>query len=116
MPIDPTPADLERWRAADDGRPFVLVQLLRFAEGGRDRYVEYSTRAQPILNRIGAQVIYAGECSEPGAWDGAVLVRYPSRGAYVAMVESAEYQAIAGVRRASLREAVFLPMSDWAGR
>ena len=48
MAIEPSPADLERLRKEDDGRPVVLLQLLRFNEGGRDRYLEYAAAAQPI--------------------------------------------------------------------
>jgi uncharacterized protein (DUF1330 family) len=87
MPIEPTSADLQRFAEHDDGRPLVLVQLLRFNEGGRDRYLQYSPAAQAILTRMGAQVLYAGECTEAlvgDRWDAVVLVRYPSRAAYLA--------------------------------
>jgi uncharacterized protein (DUF1330 family) len=122
MAIEASSAELDRFRRGDDGRPFVLVQLLRFAEGGRDRYLQYSTQALPILRSLGAQLIYGGECLEPlvagdsQAWDAVVLVRYPSRAAYVQMQTDPAYQEIAQLRRAALREAVLLPMSDWPGR
>jgi uncharacterized protein (DUF1330 family) len=114
--------DLDRFLSADTGRPFVLVQLLRFAEGGRDVYLRYSVAAQPILRSIGAQVLYAGECIAPlvapagGAWDAVVLVRYPDRAAYARMQSDPEYLAIAHLRRSALREAMLLPMDDWPSR
>jgi uncharacterized protein (DUF1330 family) len=120
--IEPGASDLERFRKAGDGRPFVLVQLLRFTEGGRDRYLQYSVAAQPIVRSLGAQVLYAGECVEPlaaaegQAWDAIVVVRYPSREAYVQMLDDPAYAAIAHMRKAALREAMFLPMDDWPGR
>jgi len=55
--IEPAAADLEAFRKGDDGRPFVLVQLLRFTEGGRDKYLQYAATAQPILRALGAQVL-----------------------------------------------------------
>ena len=119
---EPTPADLEKFRKSDDGRPFVLVQLLRFTEGGRDKYLQYSATAQPILRVLGAQVLYAGESVKPlvagegQAWDAVVVIRYPSRSAYVQMLGDPGFRAIADLRRAALREAVFLPMDDWPGR
>jgi uncharacterized protein (DUF1330 family) len=122
MAIEPTNSDLERFRAGDNGRPFVLVQLLRFAEGGRARYLEYSVAVQPALRAIGAQLVYGGECVEPllagegQAWDALVAVRYPSRAAYVKMLEDPSYATIAHLRRAALRDVVMLAMDDWPGR
>src|SRR5437764_465603 len=81
--------------------PFVLVQLLRFTEGGRDKYLQYSATAQPILRILGAQVLYAGECVEPFVpgegkpWDAIVVVRYPSRSAYVQLLGDPGFKAIA---------------------
>src|SRR6267378_5689534 len=42
MAIEPESGDLERFLASDDKRPFVLAQLLRLAEGGREKYLQYS--------------------------------------------------------------------------
>ncbi len=120
--IEPAAADLEAFRKGDDGRPFVLVQLLRFTAGGRDKYLQYSATAQPILRALGAQVLYAGECVKPlvageeQPWDAIVVVRYPNRSAYVQLLGDPGFRAIADLRRAALREAVFLPMDDWPGR
>ena len=119
--IEPGEAELRQFAEADDGGPFVLVQLLRFAEGGRERYLRYSVAAQPILRGLGAQVLYAGECIDPllapdGAWDAIVVVRYPSRSAYREMLADPSYAEIALQRRSALREAVLLPMNDWPGR
>jgi uncharacterized protein (DUF1330 family) len=121
MAIEPSPSELQRFRQADDRKPLVLVQLLRFREGGRERYLEYSAKALPILGRLGAQILYAGECTQPllaegPAWDGIVIVRYPNRAAYLEMLADAEYQAIVGLRRAALAEVMLLPMNDWPGR
>ncbi len=121
MATEPGSADLRRFGEGGEGRPLVLVQLLRFAEGGRDRYLEYSAAAQRLLAGVGAQVLYAGECTEPllaadGSWDAVVLVRYPSRTAYLEMLAHPDYQDIAPLRRAALREAMLLPMDDWPGR
>jgi uncharacterized protein (DUF1330 family) len=119
MPIEPTSADLQRFAEPDDGRPLVLVQLLRFNEGGRDRYLQYSLAAQPILTQMEAQVLYAGECTEAlvgDRWDAVVLVRYPSRAAYLGLLADPAFQSIANLRRAALREAVMLPVNDWPGR
>ena len=61
MAIEPGSGDLERFREGDDGKPVVILQLLRFNQGGRDRYLAYSVAAQSILRAIGAQVLYAAD-------------------------------------------------------
>ena len=122
MPIEPTLEDLRRLAESDDKGPFVLAQLLRFVEGGRDAYLSYSREATPILRIRGAQIVYAGECIEPLAasegqkWDALVLIRYPSRTAYVEMLADAEFRRVAEMRRKSLRDAAFFVMDDWPGR
>jgi uncharacterized protein (DUF1330 family) len=122
MAIDPANGELERFRAGDTGRPFVLVQLLRFVEGGRERYLKYSVAAQPIVRSFGGQVLYAGECVQPllggegQAWDAVVLVRYPNRAAYLDLLADSAYRAIAPQRTSALRDAAVLPMDDWPGR
>ncbi len=120
MAIEPGSADLQRFGEGGGG-PLVMVQLLRFADGGRDRYLQYSAAAQRVLAKVGAQVLYGGECTEPllataGNWDAVVLVRYPSRAAYLEMLAHPDYQEIAPLRRAALREALLLPMNDWPAR
>ncbi len=122
MPTEPSSADLQSFRERDDRKSFVMVQLLRFGEDGRDRYLRYASAAQPILTRIGAQVLYAGESTAPllspegQSWDAIVIVRYPSRAAYLEMLADPEFQAIAERRREALREAALMPMDDWPGR
>lgn len=122
MPIDLSGEELQRLRAAGDRRPFVLAQLLQFAPGGREQYLAYSREVQRVLRERGATIVYAGECADPlgapgtRAWDAIVLVRYPSRTAYAEMLSDPSFQALAEMRRKSLRDAVFLVMDDWPGR
>ena len=112
MAIDPRGADLKRFLAEDDGGPFVMLNLLRFAEGKRDQYDEYARRAQEFVNRYGGEALYFGDGStvlaaEPGQeWDAVMLVRYPSREAFSRMVADPEYHAISHLRSGALIEAV----------
>lgn len=112
MAIDPRGADLKRLLAEDDGGPFVMLNLLRFADGKREQYDEYLRRAAEFVKRYGGEPLYHGEGStvlaaEPGQeWDAVVLVRYPSREAFSKMVADPEYHAISHLRTGALAEAV----------
>lgn len=113
MAVDPTGADLKRLLDEDDGGPLVMLNLLRFADGKRASYEEYMRRfAETFVERYGVKVIYAGQGStalvaEPGqAWDAVLLVRYPNRAAFSAMVADPEYRAITHLRSEALTEAV----------
>jgi uncharacterized protein (DUF1330 family) len=119
MPVDPTGADLKRFLDEDDGGPVVMLNLLRFNPGGRATYAEYARAIEPFLERYGARVVYAGDCStalvapEQHAWDAILIVRYPSRGAFSAMVADPEYQAITALRTNALSEAVLQATGPW---
>ncbi|MCU0265617.1 MAG: DUF1330 domain-containing protein [Actinomycetia bacterium] len=122
MAIDPRGADLKRLLAEDPGGPVVMLNLLRFAEGGRDSYAAYARAlSETFLPRYGAQVLYAGDGStvlaaEPGQeWDAVLLVRYPSRAAFSRMVADPEYQQVTHLRSEALTEAVLQATVPWGG-
>jgi len=119
MAVNPVGADLKRFLAEDPGGPVVMLNLLRYVDGGEVGYREYVARLQPFLERIGAAVVYVGDCSTtlvaPDAhrWDAVLLVRYPSRQAFSEMVADPEYQRITGLRTAALAEAVLEATVPW---
>lgn len=119
MPVDPTGEDLNRYLAEDDGGPVVMLNLLKFTDEGRGSYGEYARRIQPFLDRVGGEVVYAGDCGTalvaPSAhdWDAVLLVRYPSRRAFCEMVADPAYQTITGLRAAALSEAVLQATVPW---
>jgi uncharacterized protein (DUF1330 family) len=119
MAIDPRGADLKRLLQEDPGGPVVMLNLLRFVEGGRAAYDEYARRIQPFLARVGGEIVYAGDGStalvaEPGqAWDAVLLVRYPTRKAFSQMVADPEYQQITALRTRALQEAVLQATVPW---
>ena len=120
MAVDPTGQDLKRLLAEDPGGEVVMLNLLRFADGGRASYDEYARQIAPFLERVGASVVYAGDCATalvPAAgteWDAVLLVRYPSRSAFTQMVADPDYQRITRLRTEALEEAVLQATSPWA--
>lgn len=120
MAIDPRGADIKRYLQEDPGGPVVMLNLLRFAEGGRERYDRYAQAlSETFLPRYGGEVLYAGEGQTPLVaeqgqdWDAVLLVRYPSREAFSKMVADAEYQQVTHFRTEALTEAVLQPTTSW---
>jgi uncharacterized protein (DUF1330 family) len=120
MAIDPRGADLKRFLREDPGGPVVMLNLLRFTEGGRDSYGRYADALRSdFLTRYGGEVLYAGDGSttlvgENGqSWDAVLIVRYPSREAFSRMVADPEYQEVTNLRTQALTEAVLQPTTPW---
>jgi uncharacterized protein (DUF1330 family) len=71
------------------------------------------------LPGIGAEVLYVGDCSTvlvaPAGWDwdAVLIVRYPSRQAFSAMVGDPAYQAVTHLRTEALTEAVLQATVPW---
>ncbi len=121
MAVDPRGADLKRFLAEDSGGPVVMLNLLRFVEGGRELYEQYAHALEStFLPRHGGEVLYAGTgttalVAESGQdWDVVLLVRYPSRAAFSQMVADPEYQQVTELRTRALAEAVLQPTQPWA--
>lgn len=120
MAIDPTGRVLKAMLAEDTGEPVVMLNLLRFAPGGRELYAEYGKAlSRTFLPKYGGEVLYAGDGSAPlvaedgQAWDAVLLVRYPSRKAFCEMVADPDYQEVTRFRTDALVEAVLQPTIPW---
>ena len=108
---------LDALLAEDPGGPVVMLNLLRFRpDGGRESYQRYAEALGRGINaRHGGQVEFLGDggqalVAEDGqAWDMVVLVRYPSRQAFVDMIGDPDYQAVSHLRRDALVESVLQP-------
>lgn len=102
-------------RGGEDA-PVVMLNLLRFKpDGGEERYAEYGAAVTPLLEKAGARVVFLGEAALPllgeGGWDSVLLVEYPTRGAFLEMIGSAEYQAIGHLRTEALEHGELYPLS-----
>jgi uncharacterized protein (DUF1330 family) len=120
MAVDPTGQDLKEFLITDPDRPVVMLNLLRFAVGGRELYRQYAEAfRKTFAPRYGVELIYAGDggaalVAEDGQqWDAVLLVRYPSKHVFSQMVADPEYQAITHLRSSALQEAVLQPTHAW---
>lgn len=120
MAVDPRGADLKRFMSEDHGGSVVMLNLLRFTEGGRESYQRYvDALRSEFLPRYGGSVLYVGDGSttlvgEAGqSWDTVLIVRYPSREAFSRMVADPEYQQVTPLRSTALSEAVLQATVSW---
>ncbi|MGK2878598.1 MAG: DUF1330 domain-containing protein [Solirubrobacterales bacterium] len=120
MAVDPTAEDVRRFVEEDDGGPVVMLNLLRYGGvGGKDSYDKYAEAVQSHLEKIGAEVVYAGDCSttvvaaDGHDWDVVLLVRYPSRQKFLEMVMAPAYQEITHLRTDGLKAAVLQATTPW---
>ena len=102
-----------------DGGPVVMLNLLALEpDGGRARYEQYGAAVAPLLERVGGRVLYAGEAAPAllggDRWDLVALVEYPTRQAFLDMVSSPEYQAIAHLRSEALTKGELHPLDTLA--
>jgi uncharacterized protein (DUF1330 family) len=101
---------------AEEAGAVTMLNLLEFVpDGGRERYAEYGTAVTPLLEKAGARIVFAGD---PGpvllgehSWDMVLLVEYPSRKAFLEMIGSEGYQAIAHLRTEALACGELHPLS-----
>jgi uncharacterized protein (DUF1330 family) len=108
--IDPTAEQIGRLAASAVSGPIVMLNLLRFkdrADGidapdglsGREAYERYGEAVAPYLAAAGGRITFLAECGESvigpdgEAWDMLILVRYPSRRAFLEMVTDPGFQA-----------------------
>lgn len=123
MPVtDPTPEQFRALVESEDASPIVMVNLIRFKERatgidegrtGAEAYATYGQNIAPYLAEVGGEVLMATNSvesvigPEDAEWDAVILVRYPSRKAFVAMISNPGYlkeheHRVAGVDEARL--------------
>ena len=126
--IDPTRESLKRFAEEFPADAAVsMLNLLRFRElaayadssvaacSGRKAYAQYSKLIEPILAQAGGKVLWLGNAfgsliAPPGEeWDEILLVQYPSKQAFLGMIQSQAYQAIVHHRTAALADSRLLP-------
>lgn len=105
-------ADLSR--RPDEG-PVTMLNLLAFKpDGGQERYVEYGAAVLPLLEAVGGRVVFQGAAAPAvigeQSWDLVLLVEYPSRGAFLEMIQSPQYLAIAHLRSEALARGELHPL------
>ncbi len=106
-----------------DGEPVVMINLLRYRDkadygghpgfepcSGSEAYGRYVQHAMHFVSAVGGGLVWQGSPKavligpSQERWDAALLVRYPSKEAFLAMVSDPAYQAITVHRTAALED------------
>jgi uncharacterized protein (DUF1330 family) len=114
---------LELAQSPDEG-PVVMLNLLKFkarADGGgegRDSYGQYGDAVVRMIEERGGSVIWLGRADQvligdpTQDWDAVVLVKYPSRAAFVEMVSQPAYQEAHEHREAGLERTIVVATTE----
>jgi uncharacterized protein (DUF1330 family) len=102
-------ADLnaEALRALPERGAVTMLNMMRFRErsldgngSGWDAYLRYSRLSIKLIKGVGGTIVWTGEAEavalgvpEAHRWDYVALVRYPSRAAFLQMMDSPDYAA-----------------------
>lgn len=129
--IDPTADQVRAMRDADPDAPVVMLNLLKFRAqanypagsgfgpcSGKEAYARYQHAFVVAVGATShAEVLYDGPCeqvfigmagSAETDWDKVLLVRYPARRHFLAMMANADYRAALVHRYAGLERTVLI--------
>ena len=116
---DPNPDRLAAMAEGDPDEPVIMLNLLKLREvaepgfgvdgmSGREAYGVYGKAFAELNPRFGGEPIWMGRALNTiiggEDWDVVLLVRYPTRRQFVAMLNDPDYQAIAPIRAAALAD------------
>ena len=106
-----------------DGQALVMINLLKYREAaaypegydaepcsGREAYRRYGQAAIRFITAVGGEVIWEGSPKamligpRDEEWHKALLVRYPTKHAFLTMIGNPQYQAITVHRTAALED------------
>ncbi|MBE0612821.1 MAG: DUF1330 domain-containing protein [Burkholderiales bacterium] len=100
-----------------DAGPVVMVNMLRLRD--RAAYKRYSELTMPLIKARGGTVLWAGDGdavafgdAQADHWDYVVLVRYPTRAAFLDMMQSPEYAAANAHREQGVSKHVILASTE----
>ena len=101
---------MKKLAANTNQEPFVMLNLLKFKEGGGEAYLRYIAESEPYVKGVGAEVLYFGKADEliygTEKWDIVMLVKYPSRKAFLQMANDPGYLKVHEYREQALERAV----------
>ena len=121
--IDPTRTQFDAFKALPRDQPIEMLNLVRFNERavypsdhanadrgltGAEAYRLYGEESAPVLARVGGSLLWRGAFEtvligpDTERWDAVFIARYPSGGAFLAMVTDPDYKLAVIHRQAAV--------------
>ncbi len=103
-----------------DDKPLVMINLLKFKKktedglDGAELYRCYKLKAAELLKKVGGRLLWLGKAdqfliaTDKDKWDEVLLVEYPSRKAFLNMINLPEFEEVQKDRKASLENTVLI--------
>lgn len=127
--MHPNDGGLEAMAEGDPDQPVVMLNLLRYRDRaedghgvdgltGEEAYRRYGKAFAELGPRFGGEAIWMGRAGQTVIgptdehWDIAILVRYPERRRFVAMLRDPDYHAIAPMRAAALDDSRLIELTQ----
>jgi uncharacterized protein (DUF1330 family) len=125
--VDPERDQFDAFKALPRDTPILMLNLIRlrqhaaYPDGrqatGLEAYAAYGRESGPIFRRLGGEIVWRGKpelvligpCDEQ--WDIAFIARYPTAGAFMAMVTDADYRAAVKHRQAAVDDSRLIRMA-----
>ncbi|MEL7536954.1 MAG: DUF1330 domain-containing protein [Pseudomonadota bacterium] len=131
MNIDPQREQFDAFKALDRHQPINMLNLIRlnadvtYPDGekttGAVAYQRYGEASAPVFQKVGGEIVFRGkpECLLIGptseTWDIAFIARYPTAGAFMAMVTDEHYRSIVHHRQLAVADSRLLRLGDLDG-
>lgn len=115
------PEQIAAMRRADPNQPIAMLNLLKFRKQavyppgsrepprtGEEAYMAYGAASQRIIAGLGGRLLFTAVFERPligdpaEDWDRIAIVYYPTRAAFLRMIEMPEYRALTPMRTAGL--------------
>ena len=129
--INPDREQFEAFKALPRDRPVNMLNLVRVKEiavypdgaktSGREAYHRYGESSAPVLDRVGGSILWRGTFEtvligpSDEHWDFCFIARYPTAGAFLAMVTDPEYQESVVHRTAAVEDSRLIRMGELPG-
>jgi uncharacterized protein (DUF1330 family) len=134
--VDPTRAQFEAFKALPRDEPAEMLNLVRFRDlaeyeaghplagqglTGAEAYANYGRDSAPVLERVGGAILWRGDFRtvligpEDERWDAVFVARYPTAGAFLAMVTDPEYREAVKHRQAAVLTSRLIRTAPAAG-
>lgn len=126
--VDPEREQFEAFKKLPRDAPVMMLNLLRFRDKavyedgrdvtGADAYAAYGEASGPIFARVGGEIIWRGRPENTligprdEHWDLAFIARYPTAGAFLAMVTDPDYRIAVKHRQAAVLDSRLIRMSE----